>query len=136
MASRQFKPPSECLNHNTTKQVDSCGKVPSTRIVRILNILPCFCVLTYNTSFQYQSIHAMSVIACYNYINTMCPIKVDSNSNDLTVHTSCYCVLDLLCVISSMAKGQICNISVFLLWGLFNQSDIRHIVYTCVKHRI
>ena len=33
-----------------------------------------------------------------NDINTMsCPIKVNSNTIELTVHTSCYCVLDLLC---------------------------------------
>ena len=32
-------------------------------------------------------------------INTMsCPIKVNGNTIELTVHTSCYCVLDLLCV--------------------------------------
>ena len=32
-------------------------------------------------------------------INTMlCPIKVIINTTQLTVHTSCYCVLDLLCV--------------------------------------
>ena len=30
--------------------------------------ISCFRVLTYNTSFQYLSIHAMSVIACYNYM--------------------------------------------------------------------
>ena len=29
----------------------------------------------------------------------LCPIKVDSNSIELTVHTPCYCVLDFLCVI-------------------------------------
>ena len=28
-----------------------------------------------------------------------CPIKGNSNTIELTVHTSCYCVLDLLCVI-------------------------------------
>ena len=28
--------------------------------------ISCFRVLTYNTSFQYLSIHAMSFIACYN----------------------------------------------------------------------
>ena len=28
----------------------------------------------------------------------LCPIKVKSNRIELTVHTSCYCVLDLLCV--------------------------------------
>ena len=27
-----------------------------------------------------------------------CPIKVNSNTIELAVHTSCYCVLDLLCV--------------------------------------
>ena len=27
-----------------------------------------------------------------------CPIKVNSNTIELTVHTSCYCFLDLLCV--------------------------------------
>ena len=26
-----------------------------------------------------------------------CPIKVDSNTIKLTVHTSCYCILELLC---------------------------------------
>ena len=30
--------------------------------------ISCFRVLTYNTSFQYISNHAMSVIACYNYM--------------------------------------------------------------------
>ena len=28
----------------------------------------------------------------------LCPIKVNSNTIELTAHTSCYCVLDLLCV--------------------------------------
>ena len=27
-----------------------------------------------------------------------CPIKINSNTIELTVHTSCYCALDLLCV--------------------------------------
>ena len=32
-------------------------------------------------------------------INTMlCPIKVNSYTIEFTVHTSCYCVSDLLCV--------------------------------------
>ena len=32
-------------------------------------------------------------------INTMlCPIKVNSNTIEITVHPSCYCILDLLCV--------------------------------------
>ena len=29
----------------------------------------------------------------------LCPIKVNSNTIELAVHSSCYCVLDLLCVI-------------------------------------
>ena len=34
-----------------------------------------------------------------NYINTMsCPFKVNGNTIKLKVNTSCYCVLDLLCV--------------------------------------
>ena len=28
----------------------------------------------------------------------LCPIKVNSNTIELTMHTSCYCVLELLCV--------------------------------------
>ena len=27
----------------------------------------------------------------------LCPIKVNSNTIELIVHTSCYCILDLLC---------------------------------------
>ena len=30
----------------------------------------------------------------------LCPIKSNSNTIELTVHTYCYCVLDLLCVIT------------------------------------
>ena len=33
--------------------------------------ISCFHVLTFNTSFQYLSIHAMSFIACYNYISVI-----------------------------------------------------------------
>ena len=33
--------------------------------------------------------------------------KVKSNAIELTVHTSCYCVLDLLCVIYSTLKKEI-----------------------------
>ena len=28
----------------------------------------------------------------------LCPIKVNSNTIELTVHTSSYCILDLLCI--------------------------------------
>ena len=35
-------------------------------------------------------------------INTvLCPIKVENNTIELIMHTSCYCGLDLLCVIKS-----------------------------------
>ena len=47
------------------------------------------------------NIHITSVkVETFRYINTMSrPIKVDNKTIELTVHTSCYCVLDLLCVI-------------------------------------
>ena len=39
-----------------------------------------------------------------NFINTMsCPIKVNRNTIKLTMHTSCYWVLDLLCVIGRIS---------------------------------
>ena len=39
----------------------------------------------------------LSVRSCYK--NTMLfPFRVNSNTIELTLHTSCYCVLDLLCV--------------------------------------
>ena len=34
----------------------------------------------------------------------LCLIKVKSNTIELTVHTSCYCILDLLCVILYIQK--------------------------------
>ena len=38
--------------------------------------------------------------------NTMlCPIKVNSNTIELEVHTYCYCILDLLCVMDGGWKG-------------------------------
>ena len=36
------------------------------------------------------------VVTLYNTMQ--CPVKVNSNTIELTVHTSCYCVLDLLSV--------------------------------------
>ena len=53
-----------------------------------------------------------------NDINTMlCPIKVKSNTIELTVHTSCYCVWDLLCVTYYMFNVLRGNQRV-LHWGL------------------
>ena len=34
----------------------------------------------------------------------LCPVKVNSNTFEPTVHTSCYCVLDLLCVTITSVK--------------------------------
>ena len=40
-------------------------------------------------------------------INIMlCPIKVNSNTIELRVHTSCYCVLDLLCVMTNRLSNH------------------------------
>ena len=36
----------------------------------------------------------------------LCPIKVNSNTIELTVQTSCYCVLDLLCVKPTLVFQQ------------------------------
>ena len=35
-----------------------------------------------------------------------CPIKVNSNTIELTVHTSCYCILNLICVGSSNLSSR------------------------------
>ena len=37
----------------------------------------------------------------------LCPIKVNSNTIELTVHTSFYCILDLLCVIHIILPRRI-----------------------------
>ena len=37
----------------------------------------------------------------------LCPIKVNSNTIELTVHTSCNCILDLLCVTSAVLPVNI-----------------------------
>ena len=38
-----------------------------------------------------------------------CLIKVNSNTIELTVHTSCYCISDLLCVTALMCHTQQTN---------------------------
>ena len=38
-----------------------------------------------------------------------CPIKVNSNTIELTVRTSCYCILDLFCVTALMCHTQQTN---------------------------
>ena len=56
----------------------------------------------------FLSVLSVSLFLCgypvtYNQILSsinimLCPIKVNINTIELIVHTSCYCVLDLLCV--------------------------------------
>ena len=57
-----------------------------------------------------KGIHICNEIV--NDINTMwCPIKVNSKTMELTAHTSCYCLLDLLCVIFNIAlPGKLLNV--------------------------
>ena len=38
----------------------------------------------------------------------LCPIKVNSNTIELRVHTSCYCVLDLLCDVFVTGQKRPC----------------------------
>ena len=40
-----------------------------------------------------------------------CPIKVDSNTIEFTMHTSCYLVLDLLCVNNSANHFNVSTVS-------------------------
>ena len=47
-----------------------------------------------------------------------CPIKVNSNTIELTVQTSCYCILDLLCVIIKILE---------LINGVSSVSDSQHL---------
>ena len=47
-----------------------------------------------------------------NDVNAMlCPIKVNSNTIELTVHTSFYCILDLLCVTWDQALSGVLNLN-------------------------
>ena len=48
----------------------------------------CICIMNFNEIVN--DIYTMS-----------CPFKVKSNTSEPTTHTSCYCVLDSLCVTSS-----------------------------------
>ena len=36
-----------------------------------------------------------------------CPIKVNNNTIELTLQTSCYCIVDLLCVIQKQESKSI-----------------------------
>ena len=52
----------------------------------------------------------------------LCTIKVNSNTIELTVHTSCYCVLDLLCVKKLIHR-------IFLILSVFSDLYLAQEVY-------
>ena len=57
---------------------------------------------------NYPSLHVGACMYWYNEIlyhthTMLCSIKVNSNSIDLTLHTSCYCILGFLCVTVTVA---------------------------------
>ena len=45
--------------------------------------------------------------ACF-YEHVLCPIKVNSNTIELTVHGPCYCILDLLCAVFTILICLLC----------------------------
>ena len=47
-----------------------------------------------------------------------CSMKGNSNTIELTVHTSCYCVLDLFCAIKSSFEN------IFTLWSGWDVSSV------------
>ena len=53
-----------------------------------------------------------------------CSIKVNSNTIELTVHTSCYCALDLLCVTRFKLQSPKSRI----------QTDIRNPFHVAATH--
>ena len=52
----------------------------------------------------------------------LCPIKVNSNTIELAVHTSCYCILDLLCatMINRAFTNYLCHIHSINVFHLFS----------------
>ena len=56
----------------------------------------------YRTTYQAAAAAARYCKVRYSdpHCTMSCPIKINSNTIELTVHTSCYSVLDLLCVIT------------------------------------
>ena len=58
-----------------------------------------------------------------NEINTMsCPIEINSNTIELTMHTFCYLVLDLLCVIT---KAEAKTTRAYFIGPSWRDRDIR-----------
>ena len=57
-----------------------------------------------------------------NNINIMsCPIKLNSNTIELTVHPPCFCILDLLCVMSNAQQLTFEYLTTAFQWTLFCQ---------------
>ena len=52
----------------------------------------------------------------------LCPIKVNSNTIELGLHTSCYCVLDLFCVVKRclLTRGDHIKNSAILFFYLLH----------------
>ena len=49
----------------------------------------------------------------------LCPIKVNSNTIELTVHSSCYCVFHLLCVSSAVLNAaSTLRLPSYILWRI------------------
>ena len=83
-------------------------------------------------------------------MNTMlCPIKVNSNTIELTMHTSFYCVQDLLCVtsliyilvnlkvVSNFFCLWLCNGSLLVKLKLYNKASIcRHLIVLAILEPI
>ena len=61
-----------------------------------------------------------------------CPIKEDSNKIELTVHTSCYCVSNLLCVTISKTNQKFvpCHLVMSLKFSQATKSWIYIIFFT------
>ena len=60
----------------------------------------------------------------------LCPFKVNSNTIELTVNTSCYCGLVLLCV-TLLYKYTSCKIEKIYFFILYFTSDLRAKINKC-----
>ena len=66
-------------------------------------------------------------------INTMlCPIIINSNTIELTVHTSWYCVLDLLCVTWILSRSERSLIVLYAVKVFASWKHTFHFLVGCV----
>ena len=61
--------------------------------VDVIDNMKCVCIITATTVWNTGETGDINIMSC--------PIKANSNTIELTVHASCYWVLDLICVIIS-----------------------------------